>query len=219
MTDNELFREVDEELRRERLAKLWSQYGTYIVATAAAVVIGVAGFKGWEQWSTNRAQQAGAEFVAAEALLDAKKNDDAKAAFEKLQSEGPSGYRILAKLKLAAASAGQGNTADAVKAYDEVAKNSSASSILQGLAKIQAATLRVDEADFREIKSRLQGMNTPQGHWRNSARELVGLSAYKAKDFDVAKTQFQEILGDQNAPENIRKRAEMMMALIVGASK
>lgn len=218
MTDNELFREVDEELRRERLAKLWSQYGTFIIGVAVAIVAIVAGVKFWEKWSTDRAQTAGADFVIAEALLDAKKNDDAKAAFEKLKSEGPGGYRLLAKLRFAAAAAGQGNTDDAVKAYDEVAQDSSTSPILQGLAKIRAASLRVDDADFEEIKSRLQGMNAPEGNWRNAARELIGLAAYKAKNFDAAKTQFQDILADQKASANMRKRAEMMMALMVGTS-
>jgi hypothetical protein len=62
LSDDSLFREVDEEFRRDQALKLWKRYGNYVVAVALAVIIGVAGFKGWEYWQTWRAETAGAAY-------------------------------------------------------------------------------------------------------------------------------------------------------------
>ena len=48
MSDESLFREVDEEVRQDQFKKLWTLYGSYFTALAVAVVLAVAGFKGWQ---------------------------------------------------------------------------------------------------------------------------------------------------------------------------
>ena len=45
-----LLREIDEELKQERLHKLWDRYGNYAISGALALVIGVAGIKGWQSY-------------------------------------------------------------------------------------------------------------------------------------------------------------------------
>src|SRR5262249_57064316 len=44
-----LAREIDEELRREQLLKLWEQYGTYVVAAAALLILAIGGHQYHEQ--------------------------------------------------------------------------------------------------------------------------------------------------------------------------
>ena len=39
----DIFQEVDEEVRREQLKKLWERYGHYIIAACILVIVGVAG--------------------------------------------------------------------------------------------------------------------------------------------------------------------------------
>jgi hypothetical protein len=60
--DDGLLREVEEELRRERLEKIWKDYGTYILGAAAAIVVGVLGFKYWESHQLAAAQDSGARY-------------------------------------------------------------------------------------------------------------------------------------------------------------
>ena len=43
--DDNFLREVEEEIRRERFERLWKEYGTYFIAGAAVIVIGVLGYK------------------------------------------------------------------------------------------------------------------------------------------------------------------------------
>ena len=111
--DDGLLREVEEELRRERLEKIWKQYGTYIVAAAAAIVFGVLGFKYWESSRLTAAQEAGARYEEAMLLVNDKKEGSAEKEFEKIAVDGAGGYRALAQLQLAGSQAKQGKKAEA----------------------------------------------------------------------------------------------------------
>src|SRR5262245_18087432 len=86
MTD--IFREVDEDLRREQLKKLWDRYGSYVMGLAILIVVAVGGYKGWEWWELRQAQASGDRFVAALKLAEQNKHDDAIAALADLGKTG-----------------------------------------------------------------------------------------------------------------------------------
>ena len=81
---------------------------------------------------------------------------------------------------------------------------------------IQAATLRLETADYAEMQQRLKALAESDSPWRYSARELLGLSAYRLNNMVEAEKQFSALIGDQNTPSNLRERANMMVSLIVG---
>ncbi|MHA1133979.1 MAG: tetratricopeptide repeat protein [Alphaproteobacteria bacterium] len=218
MSDNSFFREVDEAVRHERYKALWDQYGVYIIILAAAVIAGVAGYKGWTYWTERQAKEAGTEYTQALALKTGADLDKAREAFETLAKDGPRGYQVLSRFQLAATDAKAGDTDKAVAAYDALATDAGVDPILQGLATVQAATLRVDAADYAEMERRLNGLVENNSRWRFSARELLGLSAYQHKDMRAAEEQFSALLADQNTPPNLRERANMMLALIVSST-
>jgi len=218
MSDNSFFREVDEAVRQERYKALWDRYGVFILILAAAVIAGVAAYKGWTYWTERQAKEAGTEYTQALTLETAADPDKAREAFEALAKDGPAGYRVLSRFQLAAADAKAGEMDKAVAAYDALATDGRVDPILQGLAKVQAATLRVDTADYAEMERRLNGLVEDNSRWRFSARELLGLSAYQHKDMRAAEEQFSALLADQNTPPNLRERANMMLALIVSST-
>src|SRR5215470_8642000 len=103
--DDSLLREVNEELRREQIAKLWDKYGVYALIGAAIIVLGVGGFKYWEARELQASEAAGARFLTAIKDLAESKADDAQTVLEGISKSGPAGYAILARLRLAAADA------------------------------------------------------------------------------------------------------------------
>ena len=217
MSDNSFFREVDEAVRQERYKALWDRYGLIVIVLAVALIVGVAGYNLWTYWQTSQSQEAGAEFTQALALQADPDPSKAREAFEQLVQDGPRGYQVLARFQMAAADARAGDTEKAVTAYDALATDGSVDPILQGLATVQAATLRVDDADYAEMERRLKGLVEAESPWRFSARELLGLSAYQHNDMQAAEEQFSALLADQKTPPNLRERANMMLALIVSS--
>ena len=215
MSDRDFFREVDEAVRQDRYRELWDKYGLYALVAAALIVAGVAGFKAWTYWQERMSQEAGTEFSQALGALDGGDAAKANSALNDLAEKGPAGYRVLARFQIAAAEAHAGNTDKAVALYDALAADPTTDNILKGLATIQAATLRLDTADYAEMERRLNGL-IEQSPWRYSARELLGLSAYRLNKILDAEKQFSAIIADQGTPQNLRERADMMLALIVG---
>lgn len=215
MSEGDLFREVEEDLRRERFARAWDRYGVYVIAVAALIVVGVAGASIWRWWQADRAARLGDAFVAAQAQAQDGKPADAAGALAKLRGEATGGYRLLALLNEAGIAAGAGRLDDAVRLYDEAAAQRDPNAILTGLARIQGATLRLDQAPESEIISRVGPMDVQGDAWRNSARELLGLAAFKAGRAADAEKYFTAIFADPEAPAALRSRAEQMLAIIV----
>ncbi len=217
MSDRDFFREVDEAVRQDKYKKLWDEYGVYVLGAAAVMVVGVAGYNGWTAWQEKRAADAGAKFSQALSLEESADAAKAREMLTALAEQGPQGYRVLARFQLAAAAAKAGETDKAVAEYDALAKEQGVDPILQGHATLQAASLRLEKADYAEMEQRLKALADSDSAWRFSARELLGLSAYRVKDMREAERQFSALIGDEATPANLRERANMMLALIVGA--
>jgi hypothetical protein len=211
-----LLREVDEELRRDQFAKIWETYGTYIVAAAALIVVGVGGFK-WSEARALRANEAaGARFEAASELVRSGKADEALAEFQRMAKEAPAGYALLSQLSAAGSQARAGKTAEAVAAFDSLAKSAS-DPLLADFARLQAAALKIDSVDWTEMQNRLNDLSDDKNPWRHAARELLGLAALRAERLEDARKALQPLLTDRNAPGTVSERARIMMSMIAAA--
>ena len=211
-------REVQEEMRRERLAQLWDRYGVFALGLAALLVFGVMGYKYYEYSSLKAREAAGQKFEAAARLAETGKPQEAQQAFEAIAKDAPIGYGTLSRLRAAGALAAENKRAEAVAAYDAVTKDASADVLLRDFATIQAALLRVDEADWTEMQNRLKDLINDGNAWRASARELLGLAAMKAGNQDEARKIFEQILGDSAAAPATVQRAQMMMTILTEAA-
>jgi hypothetical protein len=218
MSNTDIVREVDEELRREQVEKLWNQYRNYVLAAAAAVVLLVAGYKTWQWQQAQQAATAGAQFETAIDLLRDGKTADAGKALEAIAASNNGAYPALASLRLAAIDADAGRADAAVARYEQISVSPAADGNIKGFARIQAAQLRLDKADFTEMQNRLNDLAKPDGAWRQSARQLLGLSAYKAGKLTEAEDQFALILNDREGRGPIGQMAEVMRQLIVAAT-
>lgn len=219
MTDqrDSLAREIDEELRREQLLKLWERYGTYLVAAVVLIIAGIGGHRFYQHRQAAAAQAAGATLISATRDAAANKKAEARKTLDDLAASGPGGYATLARLRLAAADRQAGKTAEAASAYEAIAKARNGDALLADYAQLQAAVLRLDNAGFTEMQNRLNALVEDGNAWRFSARELLGLAARKAGSIDEARQQFQRLVADPNTPPGIGERARIMMAVLVEA--
>ncbi|HUC50256.1 MAG TPA: tetratricopeptide repeat protein [Xanthobacteraceae bacterium] len=214
---SDIFHEVDEEVRREQLNKLWQRYGKYLVALCVLFVAGVAAWRGYGWWEAKQAAISGAAFEQAAELAQAGKVQEAEAAFAKLASDGTPGYRVLAGMRQAAQLA-HTDTKAAVAAYDRIAADSSAGQAVQDLAAIRAALLLVDSASYADMRTRLEPLTAGDRVFRHSARELLALSAWKSGDLAAAKQWTDLIVTDPQTPSGMRSRVEVLSQLISAAT-
>jgi hypothetical protein len=215
---SDIFHEVDEEVRREQLKKLWDRYGNYLVAAAVLVVVVLAAWRGYQWWEAKKAAEAGAAFEAAIALADAGKHADAEAAFGKVVADGTAGYRHLARLRETAQLA-QVDAKAAIAAYEKIVADPSVGTVLQDLAALRAGAMLIDAGSFEEARRMLEPLSANDRTFRHTAREMLVLAAWRAGDASAAKRWFDMISTDAQTPPATRSRVEMLMALGATESK
>src|SRR5258707_2386218 len=98
---SDIFHEVDEEVRREQLKKLWDRYGNYVVAAAFLLVAAVAALRGYMWWEGKKAAESGAAFEAASTLAENGQRSEGEAAFAKIAAAGPARHLHLARMPAA----------------------------------------------------------------------------------------------------------------------
>jgi hypothetical protein len=215
---SELFDEVDEEVRREQLKKLWDRYSIYIIAGALLIVAAVGGWRGYQYLEAQKAAEAGAAFDKAVELSEQNKHAEAETAFAELAAKAPAGYRTLARLRAAAEVANR-DPKEAVELYDEVAADRGAGATEQDLAKVRAAALILETTSYPNMLSRLETATAPGATFRHTARELLALSAWRANDAAATRQWLDMIANDGETPPTLRARAEALQALLPPVAK
>jgi hypothetical protein len=209
---SDIFREVDEEVRREQLTRLWQRYGTLVILGCVLLVAAVGGWRAYEWWERKKAAEDGAAFESAMVLSEQGKHTEAQEAFARIAAEGTATYRMLARFREAAELA-QHDPRAAVAIYDRLAGDAGAGRTLQDLAALRTAMILVDTAPYDEIRQRLEPLTAPDRPFRHSARAMLALSAWKAKEPTAMQRWSEMILADAETPVGTRGQIQMLMAL------
>ncbi|RCS23557.1 hypothetical protein DUT91_14220 [Phyllobacterium salinisoli] len=214
MTDDSFIREVNEEIRSDRAMAIWRRFGPLMIGAAVAIVVGTAATVGYQYWSESQASQSGDKFLAALNLANQGKNDEALAALNDLEKTGYGAYPDLARMRAASLIFQKGDPAGAVAAFDAVAADKSVDTAIRDMARLRAAFILVDTGSYDDVAKRVEPISSDGNPMRHSAREALGLAAWKAGRTDDAMRLYQQIADDAGAPPNIRQRANIMLDLI-----
>ncbi|HEV7322150.1 MAG TPA: tetratricopeptide repeat protein [Ensifer sp.] len=217
--DDSFIREVNEELRSEQMKNIWARFGGVIAAIAVLIVLGTIGKVGFDYWQDNASSKSGDAFLQALNLAKENKSDEALAALNGLEKDGYGAYPVLARLRAATLQAQKGETDAAVKAFSDIGKDANVPEAIRDAARLRAAYLLVDAGSYEQVSAEVEQLAAPQNNMRHSAREALGLAAYKAGDYAKAKTWFQQIVDDAQSPRNVTGRAQMLLDVIAASGK
>ncbi len=215
---SDVFREVDEEVRREQLKKLWERYQYLIIGVVFLIVVGVGGWRLYEWHLTRQAGQIGTQFENAIALAEAGKNEEAEKMFAQIAADGTPAYRALARIRQAAQQA-QVDSAAATETYKQIAADTSVEEVLRDIASLRAAGLLIDAGSYADARKLLEPLAQAGREFRHTARELLALNAWKASDRQGAMKWYAAILTDPETPASARTRVEMLIALTAADGK
>ncbi|WEJ13398.1 tetratricopeptide repeat protein [Sinorhizobium prairiense] len=217
--DDSFIREVNDELRSDQMKAVWTRFGGIIIGIAVLIVLGTVGKVGYDYWQEASSSQSGDTFLAALNLARENKSDEALAALSELEKDGYGSYPVLAQLRVATLQAQKGETDAAVAAFSEIGRDTRIPAALRDAARLRAAYLLIDAGTYEQVSSEVEQLAVPQNAMRHSAREALGLSAYKAGDYTKAKSWFQQIVDDAQSPRGIMNRAQMLLDVIASTGK
>lgn len=208
-SDN-FIREVDEELRRDRVTHLWKAYGRWLLV---GVVLIVASWGGWLYWQSQQDKAAGLEgetFAQSLQKLEAGNLASAESDIKKMKTSKIDGYAISARLTEAAVAQGKGDAAGAAKLYAAIAADVAVPQPWRDMALVRQTAAEYDSLQPGAVIARLKPLATKGEPWFGSAGEMVAIAYLNQNRPSEAGKLFAEIGKDEQVPETIRSRAIQM---------
>lgn len=212
----DIFKEVDEDLRKERYSALWQKYGWVVIALAVLIVVLTAGYRGYDYFKTKQIAEAGAKLVGAEQLIAQDKMGEAKAVLQNLAQEGAGNYDALAALRLAGLPDETATVEQQIAAFKALAARDDLPKAARDLVAVRAGYLMVDSVPLAEVEALVGPLNSEESAYRNAAREILALSAYKAGNRELALELLSQITVEPTAARSLKARAQAYIDVISG---
>ncbi|MSO81363.1 MAG: tetratricopeptide repeat protein [Alphaproteobacteria bacterium] len=216
MSDDLIFREVDEDLRQDRYRKIWRRWGRWVMAAAAFAVVATAGTVAWRDWQAEQRAADSARFDAADRRATDGDTAEALTAFEALAADGGTGYAMLARLREASLHAAGGDAAKAVATLDALAADGGIPQLYRDLANLLAALHGLETQDPTAVRARVAPLTADANPWRFTALEISALAALRQDDRAAARQLYQSLVDDPATPQGLRGRAARMAAALAG---
>lgn len=210
---SDIFREIDEELRRDNLLKLWQRYGKYVIAVAVLALVIAGGIVAWREHQASERRAQAQRYSNALALVRAGKEGEAAKVFAPLAEEG-GGYSLLAAFEEAELRAKTGDRKGAIAAYERIAGSSGTDPEFRDLAVLLLAAQLLADGDAAAASEHLQKLTASGNPWRASALDLTAAAKLKTGDRSGALAIYKELADDLTAPQGLRARAAEMAAAL-----
>jgi hypothetical protein len=206
---SDIFREVEEDVRRERMEKLWKAYGKYAIAFLVLAFLGLGGWQLWQRHQKAEAEKAATTFNAAQRITNPQA---AASAFSDLTKGTTAGYEKLAKLSKANAMFAAGQRKDAIDLYKQLADADSGP--VGAVARLRAAWGLADTTTRDELGKLLAPLDEQGSAWRQMAEEVLAYADYRALDMKSAAARYEALEKDPQSPDALRARARAMAAFL-----
>jgi hypothetical protein len=210
----DIFRELDEDLRQQKLEQVWKKHSRAIITTVVVLVVGVAAYTFWQDKYTGKLEQATSALTTVLQQIKPDNRADTLAALDKLANSSPTGQAVIARLYAAALAADDGKTAEAVAALEAISNDDSVAPLYRDYAKVLSVYHQLDTGDAVALQNTLSPLKGEGKAWRFAAEELSALISLKQGDRDSGKAALERLQADVDAPTGMRERATRILATL-----
>ncbi len=215
---DELFREVDEDVKRDHWFALWNQYGWYLVGLIVVVVGSTGAITAWQNMRLNQQLALSASFVAAGQLATADNLGEAISGLDEIVVESEGGYQMIARFRQATLMAESGDAEYAGDLYRTIADDENYAQYYRDLAVLLLAANSVGGdtifGDAEDIRARLSAVAVDGNPFRHSARELSAALAIARGDMEDARNHLKILSDSQDTPTSIRIRSTELLRAV-----
>ena len=200
-------REVDENLRRDRLRDFFKQNTGWLIG-GLVLFLSASGGIIWYQQHREQAAEQHVEQLA-QIYKDIGVGNTSKVApqLDDLSKSDSKAVRATALFTRAAFALEQNDQKLAVATYQKIADDSSLPNAYRNAALIRQTALKFDQLQPQQVIARLQPLTKPGNPWFGSAGEMTALALIKQKKSGEAGQLFASIAKDKDVPQSIRERS------------
>lgn len=225
-----LLREIDEEVRKDRLADLWKRHGHKFIALSVVLVLGAIGYTAWVGSQMRTHQQATGQLMSVlqntstlpflgEQKPDEAQNDaDLQKRLAAFAAEAPEGLSALARLYVA----GMPDTPEqkelALAEMKALAADVRVAPLYRDLASLLSVQLELDTGDVAALRDRLAPLMADTSAWRLSAMEFDALLSLRSGDGVAAQSRLETLFAQDDIPPDMKDRVGKVLMVLKSTS-
>lgn len=206
---SDIFREVEEDVRKEKAQKFWKTYGSYVIGAGVVLFAGIGAWQLWERHQTQEREKAAVQFMSAQRITNPQ---NAANAFVDITA--PKGYALVARLSQANAMLAANQRKEAIATYKDIAASDSGT--IGTVARLRAGWALAEGANRKELTDLLAPLDKQGNAWRENAQEILAYADYRALDNKSAIAKYDALVKNAEAPDALRNRARVMSAFLKG---
>ena len=209
----DLFNEVDEELRSGQAISLVRRLAPWATGALAVVLIAYCGVWAYKAYQDRNLATASLAYQKGVDALQQGDSAGAFADFEEARQAGAPGYKTLALMQEGDLRMTAGKPDEAAALFDRAAA-AAPNQIFGDLARLKAALALLDQAPLAQLRTRLTALEGPKRPLSAYAKEAMAMAELLAGKTDDAKRDLAVLQLSLGAPEDMRQRAQIAIALI-----
>lgn len=213
-SDDSFAREVDEDLRRDRLNSLWQRYGRGLIVAISLGLIGFGGYLYWKETQKQDSRRSAEAFAAALGFVGRGEVSKAEPLLTSLAADAPAGYSALARLAQAGTAVENGELDKALTQLDALAADQRAPAVMRELAAFRAVSLRFDTMKPADAEVALKPLAQEGKPFFAPAAELLAISYIDQGKAAQARPLLEAVAGLETAPPSLRGRAANLVQVL-----
>lgn len=205
--------EVEEDLRQEKIKKIWRRFGPPAALLAVLIVLGVFSWSFYTNSKEQKARDVSQQFLMAMEQFSQGQQQQSQQILAEIEKSGIKGYEFSSLLAQAYQGLDNGDITAALAAYDKIIAGDF-DKIYQNLALILAAQSALGTDHYANYQEEIEKIAASNLALKWLAREVKALNFLSIGDEQSAKLAFEDLATHIEISQDIRGRAQLMLETI-----
>lgn len=214
----DIFDEVSEELKQDRLVQIWKKNSKYIISFFLIAVVLIISFQLFLNWSEKKLELSSQQFFNALQKLEEKKYEESFKIFLKSSTEENEGYRVLSLFGLAETNYKKGNIKEMSLNYKNIYEDTNIDLYYRDLSRI-LSVMKDNISTFDEQINILEPILNSPSKLQLLAAELEIMLYVRSGNVNDGYTKIKNLLKRPDISLEQKSRLELLNKIYISNAK
>ena len=205
----DIFDEVSEELKQDRLIQIWKKYSKYIISFLFITIISIFSYQLFIYWNKKKIEANSQQFFNAIDKLEKKRYEESSRIFLKSSNEDNEGYRVLSLFGLAETNYKSGNINEMILNYKNIYEDTNVDLYYRDLSRL-LSVMKDNVSTFDQQINILKPILNSPSKLQLLAAELEVMLHIKFENINEALVKLNNLLIRPNISLEQKSRLELI---------
>ena len=208
---SDILRQVDEELRQDRLLNLWRRYRVYLIGGLILLIGSVLGYQINKSVNQSFYEDEVEKYISSSDLVDFNQTIEN---LSKIESSNQLLISDIAQIKIAAILMENGKIQESKNTLLEIINEGKTDTILTDLAIYFYLMSSLNDMPIDEISKYLTNNKLENSSFKYLFKETIAIKNLLVGNIKLSKEKFDELINDDNTPRDIVIRSTKFLDTI-----